>query len=625
MSGRDISNIVEIMKKDFKVAFSNPIVVIILVAIIILPSLYALLNIQACWDPYENTGEVQFAIANLDEGATYEGQKINVGNELAKELKNNTKFDWVFVSEDELRQGVHDGKYYAGMIIPKDLSEDVISITTDDPKSAEITYVVNIKSNPVANKLTDSAANTVYRTMNAKIIQFINIAAYGKLSDLQEGMSSGADQLSSGAGQLSSGSSQISSGADQLSSGAKDLSAGKDKVKSGASEVNKGADKVKSGSKSIDEGADKISSSADEIQSGSDQIQQGASNLESQVNTSALPSPAKDIVEGSVNLANSSSQLASGSSNLAKGSADLASSSSKLANGAGDVASGASDVANGASDLADGSNELAEGALSLAAGSQLLSSSATQALLSAASALSNVSDSLSDVTGVNESQIGDYVYSPIKLNREEIYPVEHYGSNVAPFYLVLSMWVGAVITCVMLRPGTSTGTKYSPLEMYFGKLLLFIIMSLLQAAVTISGAFLLGIEINNPWMFVFSATLVSVIFMVLMYSLISSLGQVGKGIAVVLLVIQISGTGGIYPIEIMHHFFQTLYPYLPMTYAINLIRESQLGLVWSNYLLSLIILMAIGIATVIIAVIIKEKADDASHYFEERLEETGLF
>ena len=93
MSGRDIGNILEIMKNDLKASFSNPIVVIVLVAIIILPSLYALINIQACWNPYENTNEVQFAIANLDKGASYDGEQINVGNELVKELKKNDDFD----------------------------------------------------------------------------------------------------------------------------------------------------------------------------------------------------------------------------------------------------------------------------------------------------------------------------------------------------------------------------------------------------------------------------------------------------------------------------------------------------------------------------------------------------
>ena len=176
-----------------------------------------------------------------------------------------------------------------------------------------------------------------------------------------------------------------------------------------------------------------------------------------------------------------------------------------------------------------------------------------------------------------------------------------------------------------MEPKSSAGTKYSPFEMYAGKLLIYVIMSILQACVTLIGAYLLGVYVDNYPLFIFSAILVSMVFMILIYSVISAVGTVGKGIAVILLVLQISATGGIYPIQIMHQFFQTLYPYMPMTYAIRLIREAQLGVIWSNYTPALIILLAIGIITVIVAILIKEKADKASKYFEERLDESGLF
>ena len=89
MKRSGIGNIIEIMKNDFKSAFSNPIVTIVLIGLIILPSLYALLNIQACWDPYGNTGEVEFAIANLDKGASFQDTKLNVGDELEKLMTNS--------------------------------------------------------------------------------------------------------------------------------------------------------------------------------------------------------------------------------------------------------------------------------------------------------------------------------------------------------------------------------------------------------------------------------------------------------------------------------------------------------------------------------------------------------
>ena len=332
-----------------------------------------------------------------------------------------------------------------------------------------------------------------------------------------------------------------------------------------------------------------------------------------------MPSgPLKDYVEANVNLANASGELAKGSSQLADGSVGLAKGSSKLANGS-------SDVAKGASDLAGGSVDLAEGSLSLAAGSKLLSDSASQALFSAAGALSSSANSLSSITGINETLLGDYFFAPVKLDKNELFPVPNYGSQVAPFYLVLSMWVGALITCAMLKTGISKGTKYSPLEMYFGKLLLFVVMSILQVLVTMAGAFALGIYVDNVPLFILSALIVSAVFMIFVYSLSSALGNIGKAIAIVLLVIQISGTGGIYPVQIMDQFFRVLHPYLPMTYAIDLIREAQLGMVWANYLPALVILLAIGIVTIIVAVIIKEKADKTTHYFEECLEDSGLF
>ena len=101
-------------------------------------------------------------------------------------------------------------------------------------------------------------------------------------------------------------------------------------------------------------------------------------------------------------------------------------------------------------------------------------------MFTAAGSLGASADQLGQITGINETILGDYFFSPVKLDRHEIFSVPDYGSDVAPFYLVLSMWVGALITCAMLKPGVAKGTKYSPLEMYFGKLTIFLILSILQ-------------------------------------------------------------------------------------------------------------------------------------------------
>ncbi len=598
MSRKDPMMIAEIMKKNFKGAFSNPIVVIVLIGVIILPSLYALLNIQACWDPYGNTGDVPFAIANLDEGASFNDKDINVGKELVKDLKKNDKFKWTFVSEDDLRKGVYNGTYYAGIVIPKNLSENIVSITGDNPQQAKLEYVVNMKTNPVATKLTDSGANAVYTSLNAKIVEIIDIAAYQKLGELQAGLAEGAKKLANGGKQLQAGNAKVQAGANQ--------------VKNGESQVKDGANQVKSGASALNDGASQLKQGSDQLSDGASQVEKGSEELSAAVDPSLIPDgPIKDYAEGNVKLANGSSQVAEGGK--------------QLANGANQLADGGSQLANGTVQVAEGSSKLAEGSVSLASGASLLSNGATNALFAASSSLGSTANTLGGITGIDEDTLGDYFLSPVQLERNELFPVNSYGSDVSPFYLVLSMWVGAVITCVMLKPGTSQGTKYSPFEMYFGKLLTYIIMSILQACVTIMGCYLLGIQIVNPILFIASCILVSMIFMILIYSIISAIGTVGKAIGVILLVLQISATGGVYPIQIMHPFFKALYPYMPMTYGITLVREAQLGVVWSNYIPALIILLAIGCLTITAAVIIKEKLDKPSHYFEEKLEESGLF
>ena len=257
-------------------------------------------------DPYDNTGNLEFAVANLDKGSSFEGEDMNVGDQIEDELKRNDDFYWTFVSEDELREGVKNGTYYAGIIIPKNFSSSIKSITSDDPHSAELEYVVNRKTNPMASKLSDSAARAVYNKVNAKIVQFIDVAAYSKLGELQSALASGASKMSSGASQLSagaskvqSGASQVKSGASQVQSGANDLEKGSEDLSSGASQVKSGASEVQSGASQVKSGSSQISSSADEISEGSSKVQESAKQLDESVDESTLPDQLKPVVGGS--------------------------------------------------------------------------------------------------------------------------------------------------------------------------------------------------------------------------------------------------------------------------------------------------------------------------------------
>ncbi|MBR6023941.1 MAG: YhgE/Pip domain-containing protein [Methanobrevibacter sp.] len=588
------NNIIEIIKRDAKATLSNPIVILVLIALIILPSLYGLVNIYACWDPYKNTGHVQFAIANDDRGASYDGVAIHAGDDLVDMLKNNTDFEWVFVSSDDLRQGVHNGTYYAGMVVPANFSECIVSITTKDPHSATLEYRVNEKANPVAAKLSDSAAKAVYNNINAEIVTFINLAAYNKLGELQAGLASGASQLATGGVLLSDGAGQVASGADQLSDGANQLT----------------------------DGANQLSAGANQLADGSGQLAQGTGAASSKVNNvKDQVSEANQVVQQ-----HSSSDWAKNEMNYIDGKAsELADNVTKLDEGAQAVHQGSVELASGTNQLNEGVNELSQGTMSLAAGAELLANSAASALFTASSSLAGAANGLADVTGVDENKVGDYFYAPVKLDRHEEFPVNNFGSQVSPFYLVLSMWVGALVTCVLLRVGSSVGTKYRPHEIYLGKLVLFCTFAILQTTVTLLGCLLLGIDIHNHVVFAFTCYFVSLVFMIFVYSLISLFGDVGEGITIILLVFQISGTGGMYPIQIMNKVFGFLHPYLPMTHGINIVREAQLGLIWSNYIPSFVVLLVFAIIVVFVSFILKQRFDKRTKYFDEKLEESELF
>lgn len=719
------NNILEIMKKDYRSAFSNPIVILLLLGLIILPSLYGLVNIYACWDPYENTNHVQFAIANEDNGTTYDGKKINVGEELVLSLKENTDFEWVFVMPDELRTGVHNGTYYAGIIIPHNFTESVVSIVNGNPHSAELEYIVNEKSNPVAAKLTDAAAKEVYNKLNAKIVSFIDVAAVGKLGELQEGLASGADKMDAGADKLSAGADKVKDGANQLTAGANTLSSGSNQLASGANAVSSGANSLSVGSVKLANGADELASGASQVSDGTQQIADKSSDIYSiflkiknviegggntykiRDDVDDLDSQTSSLAENMRNVDNQSSEVSSdayklfgesynlthdaanmanyanavsgrthnlsnrfsnisqdmsqlneaiknndspkihellekintelnntnqslgqlntGAHQVSEGSGTLANGLHTLSDGSSELAEGSSKLASGANELSNGIHVLSDGTIELADGAELLGYSSASALRNASDEIGFAAEQLSAITDANQEDIGDYFYSPVILKRHEEFPTSNYGSQVAPFYLVLSMWVGALINTVMLKTGSSVGTKYKPHEVYNGKLLLFNIMAILQTTVTLIGSFIMGIDVSNPLMFVLSCYFVAIVFMAIIYSLSSLFGEVGKGVAILLLVFQISGSGGIYPIEIMNDIFGVIYPYLPMTHAITMVREAQLGLIWSNYLLSFVFLLVLTAVVVFVSIMLKQHWDKRTKYFEEKLEESNLF
>ncbi|MHC5249238.1 YhgE/Pip family protein [Enterococcus sp. LJL90] len=156
---------------DWKRIFKNPIATLLIIALMVIPSLYAWFNIKALWDPYSNTGELPVAVYSEDQDATFNDQTINIGDQVIEELHDNDQLGWVFVkSEADLEEGVKSGKYYAGIVIPSDFSEDLLSFTTGDIKKPQIEYTLNQKINAIAPKITDKGATTIQTMISSQFV-----------------------------------------------------------------------------------------------------------------------------------------------------------------------------------------------------------------------------------------------------------------------------------------------------------------------------------------------------------------------------------------------------------------------------------------------------------------------
>nr|WP_312291373.1 YhgE/Pip domain-containing protein [Clostridium chromiireducens] len=169
-----MKNIIKIFKRDIKNIFTNWIATVVVVALMIIPSLYSLINIKASWDPYSNTNGILVAVINEDKGTVYKEHDINLGNELVDKLKDNDKLGWVFVDKQTAQEGLIMEKYYATIEIPEDFSEDVATIVKKDVVKPKLIYTVNEKKNVIASKITDAGVKTVKKQLDQNIAKTIS-------------------------------------------------------------------------------------------------------------------------------------------------------------------------------------------------------------------------------------------------------------------------------------------------------------------------------------------------------------------------------------------------------------------------------------------------------------------
>lgn len=702
------------MKKVFNIFLIDiqnirrrPAAIIMIIGLCFLPSLYAWINIKACWDPYANTGNIPIAVVNEDEGVIFNGKRINVGNEIASELKKNKSIKWIFIDEWQGNYGLNEGKYYALLDIPSDFSSKLVSLTTTTPEKPNIIYRSNEKLNAIASKITDAAKNKIVSEIKTNFVNELTKEALlaiksnidvnkskSNLIELKDTLNEATKNLSDTQKYIGEASNSSKNIAGYLLGLQNNLPKVTDKINN--LEIASESSRIL-----VSSAKDTINSAASNINSDMSLLQSNASefkNLLSQLNTSGSPDTMDKLISKNnymsgiissdikyleaINKTSSNNYLTSLINNLYTINSKISTNAASLNNLKSSVSQDKINDINSLNNeislnILNASNTFYNSVLPLlnntadslntnlsdidsflastkAIAPQLNALtnyiSANNKLSEAQAAdinkkLSNLlnelntlnskvnsisSENLNDILkllSMNNNELASFISSPLTTKEVDLYNVGTLGVGLTPFYSVLAIWVGVLLCSSTLTTEFKNLKSHEHLNMWqkhFGKMLLFLLLSFIQATIIILGdMFLLKVNpVSVPTVFVF-AYASSITFTFIIFTLVSIFGNVGKAIAVVMMVFQIAGSSGIYPIQTNPKIFGILEPLWPFTYAINGFREAIAGPVWENVYKNLLALLCFVIFFLLFT-ISKKTFHNLTKIMEHKFKESGL-
>ena len=684
-------NIWTVFKTDIRTLSKCFFACVVVVAIALLPSLYAWLNIYSNWDPYGNTGGISIAVASLDEGYTNEdGTYENKGNDVVADLREATSINWVIVdTEEEAKGGVESGDYYAAVVIDREFSRNMFRMLTDWTGKPAITYYENAKKNAVATKITDTAVETLKRSISENYLEVVidgimeqsNLLAADLTADDPEAAVKGvlyqAQDLLHACGRMmdafeaAGGSGVSESSAAALEAAVaninKNLPDGA-QLQQTAAEIQM---QLNTALARVERALDRLSSAignAPELPSAQQQLRDAAAQLEKAADT--LETWAAGLedsgTEAGKTQAEAARQTAAECRKTAKqlralaespDSADLLADCDALVKSlrtmvdkipvtskalqkeldtvAGQVADTMEGMAALAGDAKAMKTALAETADAVGDTMALLRPATEKLLTSLESTIDDLEglttdeymDTLVNILGGDPAVYGQYFPEMVQTSVNAVYPIANYGSAMTPFYTVLAIWVGGVIlsSLIKIHARTEGLIDPKPAELYFGRYLFFFVLSQIQAAVIVTGdLYILKVQCLHPEMLYLTGALTAFTFSLLIYSLALSFGDVGKAIVVVIMVMQIAGSSGTFPIELLPEIYQKIYRFFPFPYAIDAMRECICGLYGDYYITQLAFLLLFAVAALLIGLLVRRPLMGLNHFMEEKLEETEL-
>lgn len=685
-------NIWTVFKTDLRTLSKCFFACVVVVAIALLPSLYAWLNIYSNWDPYGNTGGISIAVASLDRGYTDNGEYVNKGRDVLEDLKTATSINWVIVdTEQEATDGVYAGDYYAAVVIDEDFSRKMYRMFTDWTGQPAITYYENAKKNAVATKITDTAVETLKRSISENYLEVV-ISGIMEQSNLLAADLTETDPETAVKGLLYQAQ-------DVLSGCRAMMDAFRAAGSTGVSETDAQAlsDAIASINSSLPDG-DAIADSAARLQhalyTALANVERALDRFESALDTAQPPAAQQQLRDAAAGMGKLSTQLSGLAGQLdginvtgnpvltaqAIQLRELAGHCTQLQNALNQLADGGAagglladcgalveairnaaaripvtdrdlrrqldTVVSEVSDAMDGVKSLSADAKAMRAAlsdtTAALSVTMEQLRPAAERMVNALSDTIDKLEGMTAGEYMDMLleilggdpaaysrYFPemVQTTVNKVYPIENYGSAMAPFYTTLAIWVGGVIlsSLVKIHARTEGLIDPRPAELYFGRYLFFFLLSQIQAAVIVTGdLYLLKIQCLHPGLLYLTASLTAFTFSLLIYSLAIAFGDVGKAVVVVIMVMQIAGSSGTFPIELLPEIYQKIYRFFPFPYAIDAMRECICGLYGDYYMTQLAFLLLFAAAALLIGLLVRRPFMGLNHFMEEKLEETEL-
>ena len=683
-------NIWTVFKTDVKTLSKCFFACAVVVAIAVLPSLYAWLNIYSNWDPYGNTGGISIALVSLDKGYTDEdGVFTNKGEDVVNDLREATSINWVILdSEKQARDGVYAGDYYAAVVIDRDFTYKMYHMLTEWTGKPSITYYENAKKNAVATKITDTAVESLKRTISENYLEVVigrvmtqaNLLAadlteddpeaavkglFYQVQDLLAGCRATMDAFDAAknsstididSGKLSQIIQNINSSLPDTGKIQETVAQIDRAIYTALEKVQRALDQFQQAiadGGSLDDARKAIEAAADTMGQMGDKLTEWADRLEQESAGNAAAKLARSIADKCYQLQDRLTALTDSDDletvindckDIAAAVGDLTGKllptadelRKELENVMGQISNAMENVKGLGDDVRAVQNALANTALALDETMALLRPAAERLSQSVSETLDKLQDLtadeymdiLLDILNGDPETYGQYFSQMVQTTVTPIYPIENYGSAMAPFYTVLAIWVGGVILVAIIKPHARLDglVDPTPRELYFGRYIMFFLLSQIQAAVIITGDLLiLKIQCLHPGLLYLTGSLTALSFSLLIYSLALSFGDVGKAIVVVVMVLQIAGSSGTFPIELLPEVYQKIYRFFPFPYAIDAMRECICGLYGDYYITQLLFLLLFCAAALVIGLLVRRPFMGLNHFMEAKLEETELF